>query len=174
MSEASVRSREEDDVLQRSTKKVKENHRDNLGQENQSPISVMEGRSYRDKLVGECTGIFEKVFDVENVMEMETMSNDEANEDLPGEAMVHLFGNREGKIRSAWTNALIVKDFGKAIGYHFLISRLVSLWKPVGRMKCIDLGNKFFLIRFTIAEDRARVLKGGPWFVGGHYLLIRC
>ncbi|XP_065616924.1 uncharacterized protein LOC136062138 [Quercus suber] len=165
MSEASVRSREEDDVLQRSTKMVKEN---------QNPISIMEGRSYRDKLVGECIGVFEIVFDVENVTEMETMSDDEANEDLPGVATVHLSGGRKGKIRVASTNALIVKVFGKAVGYHFLISRLVSLWELVGRMECIDLGNEFFLIRFSIAEDRAKVLKVGPWFVGGHYLSIKC
>ena len=73
-----------------------------------------------------------------------------------------------------WTNALIVKVFRKTVGYHFLISRLVSLWITVGRMECIYLRNEFFLIRFSIAEDRARVLKGGPWFVGGHYLSIRC
>nr|POF22549.1 hypothetical protein CFP56_67924 [Quercus suber] len=115
MSEVSVRSREEDDVLQRSTKKVKEN---------QSPISIMEGRSYRDKLVGECIGVFEIVFDIENVTEMETMSDDEVNEDLPGAATVHLSRGRKGKIRAASTNALIVKVFGKAVGYHFLISRL--------------------------------------------------
>ncbi|KAL0016314.1 hypothetical protein SO802_003383 [Lithocarpus litseifolius] len=48
-----------------------------------------------------------------------------------------------------------------------------SLWKLTGRMECIDLGNEFFLIRFSIVEDRAKVLKGGPWFVGGHYLSIR-
>ena len=64
--------------------------------------------------------------------------------------------------------------FRKTVGYHFLISRLVSLWKPVGKMECIDLGNDFFLIRFSIIKDRARVLKGGLWFVEGHYLSIRC
>ena len=41
-------------------------------------------------------------------------------------------------------------------------------------MECIDLGNDFFLIRFSIIKDRARVLKGGLWFVEGHYLSIRC
>ena len=41
-------------------------------------------------------------------------------------------------------------------------------------MECIDLGNEFFLIRFSIMEGRARVLKAGPWFVSGHYLSIRC
>ena len=64
--------------------------------------------------------------------------------------------------------------FRKTVGYHFLISRLVSLWKLVGKMECIDLGNDFFLIIFSITKDRARVLKGGPWFVKGHYLSIRC
>lgn len=44
----------------------------------------------------------------------------------------------------------------------------------MGRMEWIDLGNDFFLIRFFTTEDWARVLKGGPWFVGGHYLSIRC
>ena len=153
MSEASVRSREEDNVLQRSTKKVKENHRDSLGHKNQRLNSDVEGRSYRDKLVGECSRVFEKVFEVENTMEMEAMSDDDLEEDLPGEATIRITEDRKCKIRAAWTNALIVKVFGKTFGYHFLISRLVSLWKPVGRMECIDLGNEFFLIRFSIVED---------------------
>ena len=101
MSEASVRSREEDNVLQRSTKKVKENHRDSLGHENQRLNSDMEGRSYRDKLVGECSRVFEKVFEDENTMEMEAMSDDDLEEDLPGEATIRITGDRKGKIRAA-------------------------------------------------------------------------
>ena len=112
MSEASVRSREEDNVLQRSTKKVKENHQDSLGHENQRLNSDMEGRSYRDKLVGECLGVFEKVFEVENTMEMEAMSDDDLEENLSGKAIVRITGDRKGKIQAAWTNALIVKVFG--------------------------------------------------------------
>ena len=124
--------------------------------------------------MGECIAVFEKVFEVENTMEMEAMLDYENEEDLPGEATVCTTGDRKGKIWAAWTNALIVKVFRKTLGYHFLISRLVSLWKLVGRMECIDLGNEFFLIRFSIAKDQARVLKGSPWFVGGHYFSIKC
>ena len=101
MSEASVRSREEDNVLQRSTKKVKENHRDSLGHENQRLNSDMEGRSYRDKLVGECSRVFEKVFEDENTMEMAAMSDDDLEEDLPSEATIRITGDRKGKIRAA-------------------------------------------------------------------------
>ncbi|GKV19211.1 hypothetical protein SLEP1_g29500 [Rubroshorea leprosula] len=46
-------------------------------------------------------------------------------------------------------------------------------WKPRGKMDCIDLGLDFFLIRFHEKEDLNRVLHGGPWFVGPHFLTIR-
>lgn len=47
------------------------------------------------------------------------------------------------------------------------------MWKPLGKMTCIDLGNDFFLIKFALEEDHAKVLKGGPWFVSRHYLSVR-
>ena len=98
MSEATVRSKEEDDVLQWSTKKVKESHRDHVGHEPLLPNSDVEGRSYRDKLVGACPGAFEKAFNFGNAMEMEAETDDEADEDLPGKATVRLNGDRNGKI----------------------------------------------------------------------------
>ena len=87
MSEATVRSREEDDVLQQSIKKVKESHQDHVGHEPLLPNLDVEGRSYRDNLVGACPGAFEKAFDFGNAIEMEAKT-DEANEDLLGEATV--------------------------------------------------------------------------------------
>ena len=120
MSEATVRSRKEDDILQRSTKKVKESHQDHAGHEPLLPNSDVEGRSYRDKLVGVCPRAFEKAFDFGNAMEMEVETNDEADEDLPSEAIVQLNGNKKGKIRAAWKYVFIVKVFGKTVGYHFL------------------------------------------------------
>ena len=120
MSEATVRSRKEDDVLQRSMKKVKESPRDHAGHEPLLPNSDVEGRSYRDKLVGVCPRAFEKAFNFGNAMEMEVETNDEADEDLPSEAIVQLNGNKKGKIQAAWKYALIVKVLGKTVGYHFL------------------------------------------------------
>uniref|UniRef100_A0A7N2KYR2 DUF4283 domain-containing protein n=1 Tax=Quercus lobata TaxID=97700 RepID=A0A7N2KYR2_QUELO len=49
----------------------------------------------------------------------------------------------------------------------------MTMWRPSGRLDCIDLERDFFLIRFSLKEDYDRVLKDGPWFVGGHYLSIR-
>lgn len=99
---------------------------------------------------------------------------DADEEDLPpGEVMVKLTGARKAKIRAAWNNALIVKVFDKTVGYHYLVASLTSLWKPGGKMACIALGHDFFLVRFSLKEDHSRLLRSGPWFVGGRYLSIR-
>ena len=59
------------------------------------------------------------------------------------------------------------------MGFQFLHSKLMSMWKPIGRLDCVDLEKDFYLIRFGLVEDYDNVLKGGPWFVGGHFLNIR-
>ena len=40
-------------------------------------------------------------------------------------------------------------------------------------MDCVELGKDFFLIRFEDKRDFNNVLKGGPWFIGEHFLSIR-
>ena len=49
----------------------------------------------------------------------------------------------------------------------------MSLWKLANRLDCVDLGKDFYLMKFGLVEDFDNVLKGGPWFIGGHYLTIR-
>ena len=75
--------------------------------------------------------------------------------------------------RGKWAHALIIKPFGRNVGFHFLHARIMSLFKPAGRLECIDLEMGFFLIRFGLVEDYDNVLKGGPWFIGDQFLTIR-
>ena len=86
---------------------------------------------------------------------------------------VNLTPEMRNSIRAKWAHALIVKVHGRAVGYQFLHSKLMSLWKPAGRMECVDLEKDFYLIRFGLVEDYNYVLKGGPWFVGENFLNIR-
>ena len=37
----------------------------------------------------------------------------------------------------------------------------------------MDLGNDFFLTRFSAKEDMEAVLRRGPWFIGEYFLSIR-
>ena len=66
-----------------------------------------------------------------------------------------------------------MKLYGRSVGLNFLQNKLLSLWKPAGRLDCVDLENGFFLTRFSLKEDYELILKKGPWFIGEHFLSIR-
>ncbi|XP_050280478.1 uncharacterized protein LOC126721484 [Quercus robur] len=85
---------------------------------------------------------------------------------------VNLSSDTRKHIRAKWAHALIVKVFGRSVGFHYLHAKVMNLWKPTGRLDCVDLGKDFFLIRFGLVEDYNNVIKGGPWFVGEHFLTI--
>lgn len=158
------KSLEEDAELQRSTKKVKE-----------SILGPVFGAnvSYKDKLVGEMPGAFAQAFNLSS----EDDFSDEPRMDVEGLqsglVAVRLSPETRKQIRSKWASSLIVKVVGRAVGFHFLRNRVMSLWKPAGRLDCVDLGRDFFLMRFGFVEDYNNVLSGGPWFVGEHFLSIR-
>ena len=86
-------------------------------------------------------------------MDLEVDSDDEFSNFLVGEKAVKFLGTMKVKIRTPWANALIVKVFGKTVGFHFLHACIIDLWKPIGRMDCVTLGNNFFLITFQNGED---------------------
>lgn len=92
---------------------------------------------------------------------------------MEGVAIVKLSKETKARIRGAWGNALIVKMFGKFMGFHYLHRMVMSLWKPQCRVDCMDLGSGLFLFNFEAREDMDRVLSGGPWFIGGHFVAIR-
>ena len=170
--EAPVRSREKDDELQRSTKKTKEIHRTDSLSDGTSPQSEGKKSSYKERLTGTIPGAYERAFRFEHDMETEVESEDESSNLAAGIAAVNLSGARKASITSLWTTALIIKVVGKTVGYQFLTSRIMSMWKPSGRLDCVDLGKDFFLMCFSLKEDYEQVLKDGPWFVGGHYLSL--
>ena len=95
------------------------------------------------------------------------------NELVNGMVAVNLDSVTRSTIRARWNHALIVKVYGRMMGFHYLHSKVVNLWKPAGRLDCMDLGRDFYLMRFGLVEDFENVIKGGPWFIGGHFLTIR-
>ena len=88
-----------------------------------------------------------------------------------GMAEVKLSKETKSHIREPWSKALTVKVFGRTMSFSYLTFKVNSLWKLVARMDCVNLGNN--LISFSCNDNYDRVLKGGPWFVGEHFLAIR-
>ena len=140
-----MRSREEDDELQCSTKKVKESHQRGSSSDDCSPRLDGERTLYKERLLGEVPGAYEQVFHFDNDMETEVAFDDESSDIAAGVVVVNLSGETKARIRALWANALIVKAFGNIVGYHFFLTCLASLWKPSGRLDCVDLGKDFFL-----------------------------
>ena len=164
--EFSVRERslEEDAKLQRSTKKVKES--------TMAPVFGL-NVSYRDKLLGEMPGAFAQAFNLnskEAYMEEPRMDVEGLNNGL---LAVKLFLEVRKQIRSKWAHALLVKVFGRSVGFHFLRNKVMRLWKPAGRLDYVDLCKDYFLMRFGLVEDYNNVLNSGPWFIGEYFLSIQ-
>lgn len=63
--------------------------------------------------------------------------------------------------------------YGRSVGFHYLIFKINALWKSLEKMDCVNLGRGFFLSRFSSSDDYDKVLRGGPWFIEGHFLAIK-
>ena len=59
------------------------------------------------------------------------------------------------------------------MGFNYLYSKIWSIWNPAKKMKCINLGLDYYLVKFSIEEDVDKVLKWGPWFIEQQFLAIR-
>lgn len=164
------RSDEEEDTLARSTKKFKDSH---------SSVKVKEdglGRnmgSYKDRLVGAIPGAFEQAFGFDCSMHDDLVSDSEEEQSHEGSARVYFSKEDKIRMRSPWHKALIIKTFGRRMGFSFLVEKIRSMWKPSGGMDCIDLGYDYYLVKFKLVDDVDHILKGGPWFIGQHFLAIR-
>jgi len=166
------RSSEEEDTLERSIKKFKDVHH-----EIETPSEFLGNgdkiKSYKDKLVGSIPGTYEQAFGFDSGMEEEVNSDDEDDELCEGMVSLKFSKDEKTRIHASWGKAIIVKIFGHSLGYSFLVERLRSMWKPVGKVDCVNVGHDFFLIKFELQSDLDEVIKGGPWFVGQQFISIR-
>ena len=132
-----------------------------------------EASSFKEKLIGDIPGAYTQAFNFSDIMEYDEESDEEVENLREGLVAVKLTKDFKKKIRTPWTRALIVKVYGRGVGLSFLHGKLLSMWKPAGRLDCVDLEQGFFLTRFYLKEDYEAILQRGPWFIGEHFLSIR-
>ena len=151
--------REEQEELDRSKNKVKDvSHSSFRGGQESGPSSPILG-------FGQWQQPVSQAFNFGEPMEDEDESDKEVEALWEGCAAVKFSKDFKQHIRRPWAKALIVKVYGRSVGFNFLQPRLLSLWKPKGRMDCVALGHGFFLTRFSLKEDYESVLERGPWFI---------
>lgn len=129
--------------------------------------------SFKEKLVGELRGAYRRAFDLLDQMEVAPETELDTLGLRKGLAAVRITDELKQKIRALWAKALIVKLYGRTVGFNFLQQKISALWKPKGRLDIVDLSKDFYLVKFLVMEDYDLVLDKGPWFIGEHFLSIR-
>ena len=114
------RSCKETTELLQSMKKVK-------GSSAKTSGSSLESGSYKDKLVGDMPGAFAQAFNLHEEAPDLDSSEAEVEEISDGIASVKLSSSSKQLIRGRWTHAIIIKPFGRSVGFHFLHARIMAL-----------------------------------------------
>lgn len=104
------RSREEDAELQRSTKKI------TVSTSNAFTPPI----SFKDKLLGEIPGAFMQAFNLETLNREGFVPATDIGGLSQKFIVVNLQPETRNLIRAKWSYALIVKVYGRTVGFHFL------------------------------------------------------
>ena len=119
---------------------MKENHRNGA-----FGLEGMEG-SYKAKLLGEIPGAYEQAFEFDQEMDTSVESDDDMSHLSRGMKAISFSKETKVHICAQWSSTLIVKVFGKTMGYRFLHPRLLNMWRLVGKLNCVSLRKDFFLV----------------------------
>lgn len=145
MSSQTFRSHEKEDTLQQSTKKIKDGHTpDPSFLTPLAPLNI----SYKGKLIGQLPSAYEMAFNLLDHMQEDADSDVEEEDLCEGFASISLSKDEKVRIRAQWSHALIIKTFGRAVGYQYLSQRVRELWKPSGNMDLVYLGHYYFFAQF--------------------------
>ncbi|OMP11521.1 hypothetical protein COLO4_03772 [Corchorus olitorius] len=120
-------SREEEVELSRSTKKIKISSMTEPDQHANRKIV-----SYRDSILGANYGLLEQhnIISDDEDAEMGYLVNDETPRLKEADSSVlSVFPSKEerSRIREKWAKTLIVKVFGRTVGYQFLVQKLTQV-----------------------------------------------
>ncbi|KAJ1404587.1 Zinc finger, CCHC-type [Sesbania bispinosa] len=172
-------STEEEDLVHRSAKKIKDNSSSVMDAED---ISVKEAPkvSYRDKVM-ETDSSFE--LQPEEIVRMVTEelfpdmdisnSNDHGDMEFNPNPNVHVELEEYENWCSPWKYSLIVRLMGKRVGLRFMSMKLKHLWAKNGDVRVMDASEDFFLVKFSDEGDYKHALFEGPWLIADHYLLVQ-
>ncbi|XP_019227051.1 PREDICTED: uncharacterized protein LOC109208395 [Nicotiana attenuata] len=90
-----------------------------------------------------------------------------------GEAIqISLSLEERHRIYEPWKFSIIIKLVGKRMPHHYLKRKIQDLWKPMEEFSLIDLGEDYYIIKFTKKENMDKAIHLGPWFINGHFLSI--
>ncbi|XP_019160457.1 PREDICTED: uncharacterized protein LOC109157027 [Ipomoea nil] len=94
-------------------------------------------------------------------------------EDDPLCPIIRLTKEEKAAIREPCGQALIIKVWGKRVGYSFLMRKLCALWRPKGSFEMVAIDNDYFLVKFGSRDDLDYAKFEGQWMILDHYLIVK-
>lgn len=82
-------------------------------------------------------------------------------------------GDEKKRIRYPWKQMLIIKVWGRTMGYNYLLRRLKTMWRPKEAFDLIAINNEYFLVQFASSDDYAFTKFESPWMVLDHSLVVK-
>ncbi|KAI9092748.1 hypothetical protein K1719_027545 [Acacia pycnantha] len=166
-------STEENDLIHRSSKKIKNGAGSSYGEEwpelgNARKSQRVPGLTFAEKLQGISRDEKMEEDSVANLSD-DSLSDKDDNEpicviteDPKRNFPTFSFSEKMRKrLCRVWKQVVIVKLLGKNIGYKLLLSILQKLWAKKGILNLINIGNGFFVAKFSNKEDHLKALTGG-------------
>ncbi|KAL8158973.1 hypothetical protein V2J09_000510 [Rumex salicifolius] len=118
--------------------------------------------SYKDKVAGPVTRVgtveYSNPIWVDESTEEDLVDDVQPGVEDPSCPCILLTAEEKKRIRQPWRQALIVKVFGRNLKGDFMM---------------VDLGNEYYVIKFSNDEDFNHVLTNGLWLIGESYLSIQ-
>ena len=112
-------------------------------------------------MVSAIPGAFKQAFGFGDTMHEDLESDTEEDNTHEGSTRILFSKEEKARMRASWQHALIIKPFGRKVGFNFLDAKIRSMWAPSGRMDCIDLGLDYYIVNFEQPADMDFILKGG-------------
>lgn len=76
--------------------------------------------------------------------------------------LICLSKEEKASLRKKWRNSLIIKVWGRTVGYNYLMRRLKSMWKPKAFIDLLAVENDYYLVKFHSVEDFKFARDEGP------------
>lgn len=119
-----------------------------------SYANILTGRNYDDQNREE-----KERKELEDLSDDETEDQDEEDRACP---VVTLTKEEKRRLRRPWKHTLIIKVWGRQVGYAYLLRRITMLWKPRAKLDLIAMENDYFMAKFHSIDDYEHALYGGP------------
>ncbi|XP_019150525.1 PREDICTED: uncharacterized protein LOC109147318 [Ipomoea nil] len=178
------RSPEDQDLLERSTKKTKRGREEqsvaSTPRQGERGIEHAEGSGTPDSGQWKTPATTPEQAWVQRegkqIAEDEEESEDEAMEEietLNGYPVIRVSNEEKERLRRPWRRSLIVRLLGRTVNYPYLYQRLQRMWRTESPFDLIALNHDFYIAKFESMKDYETAKYGGPWMVFDHYLTVQ-